>query len=105
MNDERFQQRPADFKTALDGFAGLVRITLEDGLHAGRELYIDEPEVPTEIFTTPRADPFEWWPARLNEHMAATALGQDPEAPPIRYVLRVDETTREPRYVVADDRS
>jgi hypothetical protein len=100
MNDERFRARPADYKTTMDGLGGLVRVPLEGGLHEGRELFIDEPEVPPEIFTTPRAEPFEWWPARLSEAMSATALGGDPASPPIRYVLRVNEETREPRYVV-----
>lgn len=99
MNDERFQPRPAQFKTTMDGLGGLVRLPLEGGLHAGRELYIDEPDVPAEIFTTPRREPFEWWPASLRDEMAATALGGDPNSPPIRYVLDVNEATREPRFV------
>jgi hypothetical protein len=99
MNDERFQPRPAQFKTTMDGLGGLVRLPLEGGLHAGRELYIDEPDVPTEIFTTPRPEPFEWWPARMRDAMAATALGSDPAAAPIRYVLRVDGDTRVPHFV------
>ena len=100
MSDEgRFQPRPANFKTTMDGLGGLVRIPLEGGLHAGRELYIDEPDVPTEILATPRAEPFEWWPTRLADEMRRTALGGDPASPPIRYVLRVDDETREPRYV------
>ena len=100
MNDERpFQSRPADFKTTMDGLAGLVRIPLSGGLHAGRELYIDEPDVPSEIFATGRAEPFEWWPARVHDAMARTPVGSDRAAPPIRYVLRVDQATREPRYV------
>jgi hypothetical protein len=31
--------------------------------------------------------------------MASTALGRDPESPPIRYVLQVDDETRMPRFV------
>ena len=101
MDDTRpFQHRPADFKTEMDGLGGLVRIPLEGGLHAGRELYIDETEVPPEIWTTPDPEPFEWWPERLNEAMSGTALGSDPASPPIHYVLDVDDATREPRYVV-----
>ena len=101
MDDTRpFQHRPADFKTEMDGLGGLVRIPLEGGLHAGRELYIDETEVPPEIWTTPDPEPFEWWPERLHEAMSRTALGNDPEAPPIHYVLDIDGATREPRYVV-----
>lgn len=100
MDDARpFQPRPAEYKTTMDGLGGLVRLPLEGGLHDGRELFMDEPDVPPEIFTTPRREPFEWWPARLREAMSATSLGADPGAPPIRYVLRLDEETREARYV------
>ena len=31
--------------------------------------------------------------------MAATALGSDPAAPPVRYLLRIPDDTREPLYV------
>jgi hypothetical protein len=31
--------------------------------------------------------------------MATTPLGGDPANPPVRYLLRVDDETREPRYV------
>jgi hypothetical protein len=101
--DIPFQPRPATFKTAMDGLGGLVRVPLEGGLHAGRELFIDEPDVPTEIFATPRPEPFEWWPARLQDEMATTSLGSDPSSPPIRYVLRVSDETLEPRYVAESD--
>ncbi|MBA2373714.1 MAG: hypothetical protein H0V74_05875 [Chloroflexi bacterium] len=97
--DIPFQPRPAEFKTTMDGLGGLVRVPLEGGLHEGRELFIDEPDVPTEIFTTPRRDPFEWWPATLRDAMEETAVGGDPDAPPIRYVLRVADDTREPTFV------
>jgi hypothetical protein len=100
MTDSRpFQPRPADYKSVMDGLGGLVRIPLVGGLHEGRELFIDEPDVPSEIFATPRREPFEWWPAALVDHMAQTALGSDPLAPPIHYVLRVDDDTREPTFV------
>lgn len=99
-DDVVFQPRPADYKTTMDGLGGLVRVPLEGGLHHGRELYIDEPDVPPEIFATPRAEPFEWWPERLRDVMAATALGGDPGSPPLRYVLSVDEESREPRYLL-----
>ena len=100
MDDSRpFQPRPAEYKSVMDGHGGLVRIPLVGGLHEGRDLYIDEPDVPTEIFATPRREPFEWWPARLNDVMAQTTLGNDPLAPPIRYILRVDDETREPSFV------
>ncbi|HEX7221952.1 MAG TPA: hypothetical protein VF231_01775 [Candidatus Limnocylindrales bacterium] len=98
-SDPEFQPKPADFKTTMDGLGGLVRLPLVDGLHAGRELYIDEPDVPTELYATARHEPFEWWPASLQDEMATTALGGDPDAPPIRYVLRIDEETREPSFV------
>jgi hypothetical protein len=94
-----FQPRPAEFKTTMDGLGGLVRVPLDGGLHHGRELFIDEPDVPPEIYATPRAEPFEWWPADLQSVMADTALGGDPKVPPLRYVLTVDEQTREPRFV------
>lgn len=84
----------------MDGQGGLVRLPLVGGLHAGRELYMDEREVPAEIYTTPRPEPFEWWPARLRDDMASTALGSDPDAPPIRYVLRVDDDLGTPRFEV-----
>jgi hypothetical protein len=100
MSDEgRFQPRPAEYKTALDGQGGLVRVPLEGGLHDGRELYMDEREVPEEIFTTPNREPFEWWPERLRAAMSHTALGGDPANPPVRYILRVDGETREARFV------
>jgi hypothetical protein len=100
MSDEgRFQPRPAEYKTTMDGQGGLIRVPLEGGLHDGRELYMDEREVPEEIFTTPNAEPFEWWPERLREAMSRTALAGDPDKPPIRYVLRVADDTREPRFV------
>lgn len=93
-----FQPRPAEYKSVMDGLGGLVRIPLVGGLHDGRELFIDEPEIPDEIFASPR-QPFEWWPARLADVMARTALGSDPLAPPIRYVLRVDDDAGEPRFI------
>ena len=100
MSDEgRFQPRAAEYKTAMDGQGGLTRVPLEGGCHDGRELYMDEREGPDEIFTTPRDEPFEWWPERLDEAMRATALGSDPVNPPTRYLLRVDDDTREPRFV------
>ena len=100
MTDSRpFQPRPADYKAVMDGLGGLVRIPLVGGLHEGRELFIDEPDVPNEIFATPRREPVEWGPARLVDDMAQTALGNDPLAPPIRYVLRIDDETREPTFV------
>ena len=104
MDDARpFQPQPAEYKTVLDGLGGLVRIKLVGGLHEGRELYMDETEVPDEIWTTPRREPFEWWPARLREVMAESALGSEPTAPPGHYILEVDEASREPRFVAEDE--
>jgi hypothetical protein len=94
-----FQHRPAEFKTSLDGDGGLVRVQLVGAPHDGRELYIDEMELPTEIFATSGDHPFEWWPASLQEAMAGTATGGDAAAPPVRYVLKVDDNTREPLFV------
>jgi hypothetical protein len=101
MSDEQrpFQSRPLNYKTALDQQGGLVRVPLVGGLHEGRELFIDENELPPEIWTTPNLEPFEWWPERLREAMAASALAGDPANPPGHYRLETDEATREPRYV------
>jgi hypothetical protein len=93
------QKRPGEFKTTLDDTGGLVRLLLVGGLHDGRELYIDEREVPPEIWTSPFEDQFSWWPERLREAMAATPTGGDPANPPGHYVLEVAEETREGRYV------
>lgn len=91
--------RPAEFKTRVDGRGGLVRITLVGEPHDGRELFIDEKDLPGEIYTSARADAFEWWPARLKDAMDRTAVGGDPDAPPVRYVLRIPDDTREPLFV------
>ena len=106
MNDDArpFQPRPAEYKTEMDGSGGLVRIPLEGGRHDGRELFMDETEVPEVILTTPRRDRFEWWTEAVAGSMAATELGADPADPPIRYDLRIDPDTREPRYVAEGDR-
>jgi hypothetical protein len=95
------EPRPAEFKTRLDGRGGLVRVRLVGEPHDGRELFIDELDLPSEIFTTPRADAFEWWPAGLQGVMDGTRLSRDPAGPPVRYVLRVPDDTREP-LLVAD---
>lgn len=100
MNDDvRPSPRPADFKTTMDGLGGLVRIPLADGPHEGEELFIDEPDVAPEIYTSPTPGAFSWWPAERHEIMSRTSLGGDAARPPVRYVLRVDDSTREPRYV------
>jgi len=93
--------RPAEFKTRLDGRGGLVLVRLVGEPHDGRELFIDELELPSEIYTTPRPDAFEWWPAGLKGVMDGTELSRNPAGPPVRYVLRVPDDTREP-LLVAD---
>jgi len=98
-DDTPFQSRPAEFKTRLDGEGGLVRVRLVGEPHDGRELYIDEMELPAEIYATSGSQTFEWWPGTLHEVMARTATGGDPAAPPVRYVLTVDDDTREPLFV------
>lgn len=103
MDDLRPPPRPADYKTVMDGLGGLVRIQLVGGLHAGRELFIDEPEVPVEIWTTPHKEPFQWWPERLREVMAVTELGSDPAASPQHYVLSIDAESQEPSYTLTSE--
>ena len=98
-SDGSFQPRPAEFKTRLDGQGGLVRVRFVGEPHDGRELYIDEMELPSEIYATSGGRAFEWWPGTLHEAMARTATGGDPAAPPMRYVLTVDEDTQEPLFV------
>ena len=93
--------RPAEFKTRLDGRGGLVLVRLVGEPHEGRELFIDEMDLPDEIYTSSRPDAFEWWPAGLAAAMDATSLARDPAGPPVRYVLRVPDDTREP-LLVAD---
>jgi hypothetical protein len=93
--------RPAEFKTQLDGRGGLVRVRLVGEPHDGRELFIDELDLPAEIYTSPRPDAFEWWPARMASAMNDAGIAQDPTGPPVRYVLRVPNDTREP-LLVAD---
>lgn len=95
--------RPAEFKTRVDGRGGLVRVRLVGEPHDGRELYIDEQDLPPEIYTTPQLDAFEWWPVRLKGVMDQTALAGDPEAPPVRYVLRIPDDTREPVFIADAD--
>lgn len=76
-----------------------MRVRLVGEPHDGRELYIDELDLPPEIYTSPRPDVFEWWPNRLRDVMDQTSLAADPEAPPVRYVLRIPDDTREPLFV------
>jgi hypothetical protein len=91
--------KPAEFKTRMDGRGGLIRARLVGEPHDGHELYIDELDLPEMIYTSPRADAFEWWPPAVKDVMDQSALGRDPVGPPVRYVLRVPDDTREPLYV------
>jgi hypothetical protein len=93
--------KPAEFKTQLDGRGGLVRVKLVGEPHDGRELFIDELDLPPEIYTSARPDAFEWWPAGLNDVMDRTPAAGEPAGPPVRYVLRIPDDTREP-LLVAD---
>lgn len=91
--------RPEDYKTTADGTGGLVRAVLDGGPHEGIELFMDELDLPAEIWTSGEGHRFEWWPSAVAETMSATALGSDPEAPPVRYRLEIPDETREPRFV------
>jgi hypothetical protein len=90
---------PTGFKTQVDGRGGLVRVTMVGEPHDGRMLYIDEQDLPDEIYTSRRTDRFEWWPARLRDTMDQSALARDPAGPPVRYVLRIPDDTREPLFI------
>ena len=79
--DEPFIPRPAEFKTRVDGRGGLIRVTLVGEPHDGHELYIDELDLPAELWTSGAGRPFEWWPPAVQPTMAATATGQDPAGP------------------------
>jgi hypothetical protein len=91
--------RPAEYKEQVDGRGGLVRVRLVGEPHDGRELFIDELDLPDEIYTTGRPDAFEWWSGTLRDAMSQTAIATDPAAPPVRYVLRIPDDTREPLFV------
>jgi hypothetical protein len=78
-------------------------VTLVGGPHDGHQLYIDELDLPAEIFTTSGDRPFEWWPASVKAAMAGTAAGSDPDAPPVPYILRIPDDTREPLLISADE--
>jgi hypothetical protein len=91
--------RPAEFKTKADGRGGLIKVTLVGDPHDGRVLYIDELDLPPEIWTTPEGMSFEWWPPGVKDVMDRTAVGLNPTAPPVHYTLRIPEDTREPLYV------
>jgi len=91
--------KPAEFKNQVDGRGGLVRVRLVGEPHDGRELYIDELDLPEEIYTTSGTAPFEWWPGAIRDHMSSMPVARDPDAPPVRYVLRIPDDTREPLFV------
>jgi hypothetical protein len=95
------QPRPPEYKTRADGRGGLLRARLVGEPHDGRELFIDELDLPDEIYTTPTADRFEWWPAQLQPDMERLAGGAPGTAPPVRYVLRIPDDTREPLFIAA----
>jgi hypothetical protein len=92
------ESQPAGFKTACDGSGGLVRVTLAGGPHDGRSLYIDELDLPRVIYSSGEGRRFEWWSERIQPQMAKLAIATDPEAPPMRYRLRIAEDTREPVF-------
>jgi hypothetical protein len=97
--------RPAAYKRQADGRGGLLRVVLVGPPHDGRELFIDELEIPEIIYTTPDPDAFEWWPDRLTETMAGLPIASDPAAQPVRHVLRIPDDTREPQFVAEPARS
>jgi hypothetical protein len=93
------QPKPAEFKTRVDGRGGLVRVRLVGEPHDGRELFIDEKDLPVEIYTSPWPDAFEWWSAGVKDVMEQSVLARDPSAPPVRYVLRIPDDTQEPLFI------
>ena len=99
MSTDDLLPRPAEFKTRADGRGGLIKVTLVGEPHDGRVLYIDELDLPAEIWTTPAGMGFEWWPPGVKDLMDGTAVGSDPTAPPVHYALRIPEDTDEPLYV------
>lgn len=99
MSTDEHLPRPAEFKTRVEGRGGLIKVTLVGDPHDGRALYIDELDLPPEIWTTPAGMAFEWWPPGVKDLMDVTAIGSNPTKPPIHYRLRVPEETGEPLYV------
>jgi hypothetical protein len=93
------EPKPAEFKTRVDGRGGLVRVAFVGEPHDGRELYIDEKDLPEEIYTTPWPDRFEWWSAAVKDVMEQSVKTRDPSALPVRYVLRIQDNTGEPFFV------
>jgi hypothetical protein len=99
MSNDATYPRPAEFKTRSDGRGGLIKVTLVGEPHDGRALYIDELDLPPEIFTTPAGMAFEWWPPGVKDVMDRTAVGSNPTNPPVRYTLQIPEDSREPLYI------
>ena len=99
MSADDLRPRPAEFKTRADGRGGLIKVTLAGEPHDGRALYIDELDLPPEIWTTPAGVAFQWWPPGVKDVMDRTAVGSNPTAPPVHYTLRIPEDTGEPLYV------
>ena len=99
MTTDPFLPRPAEFKTRSDGRGGLIKVTLAGEPHDGRALYIDELDLPPEIWTTPVGMAFEWWPPGVKDVMDRTAVGSNQTNPPVHYTLRIPEDTGEPLYV------
>jgi hypothetical protein len=94
--------RPAEYKTKADGRGGLIRVVLVGEPHDGRELFMDELELPEVIYTSADPGAFEWWPERVKDMMDRTALGSDPDRPPVQYILRIPDDTQEPLFVSAE---
>jgi hypothetical protein len=93
------ETNPAEYKTACDGTGGLIRVRFVDSPHAGRSLYMDELDLPEVIYTTASNRSFEWWNEQTHELMRNLPAGTDPDAPPVRHQLRVDDQTRQPTFV------
>lgn len=102
MSTDSPSPRPPAFKRRADGRGGLVRVTLVGEPHDGRELYIDELDLPAEIWTTPAGMRFEWWGRDIRADMERTAVGSDAATPPVHYTLRIPEDSHEPRFVSDD---
>ena len=87
---------------AADGRGGLVRVTLVGEPHDGRELYIDELDLPAEIWTTPPGCASSGGAPESRRTWSGRRWGQTPAAPPIHYALRIPPDTQEPLFVSDD---
>lgn len=97
--DDSSLPRPAEFKTRVEGRGGLIKVVLVGEPHDGRALYIDELDLPPEIWTTPAGMGFQWWPPAVKDQMDRTPVGSSQTNPPVHYRLRIPEDTGEPLYV------